>query len=292
MPQISVVIICYNYERYVGTAIESVLAQTFADFELLVVDDGSTDGSPATIQSYAARDPRVRHVRRDNGGLSAARNTGIRASVAPWVAFLDCDDWWLPQKLEAQLARAQETGASFVYTGAHMIDEASGRTFATLRPMYEGDLLDPLLINNVITGSASGAMVAREKLELVGGFDEGMKYVEDWDTWLRLAPHCTFAAVPEPYVCLLQRSGSWGSNAATIRDGTLKMLERAFATYARHREALRPAAMAQLHFMASLNYNRVRMGRDERRELARMLRYRPLAFSVYRRILRSFLPHR
>src|SRR5687768_12542943 len=100
MARVSVVIPAYNYGRFVGAAIESVLGQTFADFELVVVDDGSTDDTGDVVARYS--DSRLRYIRKENAGLPAARNTGIRAGTADLVAFLDADDTWLPGKLAAQ----------------------------------------------------------------------------------------------------------------------------------------------------------------------------------------------
>src|SRR4051794_7920706 len=101
----------FNAERYVGESIRSVVGQTFTDWELLVVDDGSTDRTAEVVRGFAVADPRIRYLRRENGGQAAARNSGIRDGSAPVVAFIDADDLWLPEKLARQLAVMEETAA-------------------------------------------------------------------------------------------------------------------------------------------------------------------------------------
>src|SRR5215204_696893 len=107
---VSVIMPAYNAGRYIAESVRSVQAQTFGGWELVVVDDGSADDTGEVVRRFAAADARVRYVRRPNGGQAAARNTGLAEARAPFVAFLDADDLWLPEKLEAQLAVMGETG--------------------------------------------------------------------------------------------------------------------------------------------------------------------------------------
>ena len=109
-PTVSVVIPAYNYAHFVGEAIESVLAQTYEDFEVLVIDDGSTDNTREVVQAYVDKDNRVRYVYKDNAGLSAARNTGIEIATGAYIAFLDADDLWTCEKLERTMERFAKLG--------------------------------------------------------------------------------------------------------------------------------------------------------------------------------------
>jgi glycosyltransferase involved in cell wall biosynthesis len=174
-----------------------VLQQTCQDFEIIVVDDGSTDETAAAVSALAgARITLIRHDR--NRGGSAARNTGIRASAAPLVAFLDSDDEWMPTKLERQLEAFQSlpqrvalvsTGAVRVYPNLVEVDI----------PTLPTDLVRALLTRNVI-GETSRGMVRRSVLDAVGGFDETLAAVQEMDLWLRICSKFEAHQVPEALV--------------------------------------------------------------------------------------------
>src|SRR5947207_1112090 len=134
---VSVVIPAFNYARFLPAAIDSVLRQTFSDFEILVVDDGSTDDTPQVVASFTG--PRIRYIRQENAGLSAARNTGIRNARAPFVAFLDADDEWLPDFLATMLDAFETLGEDFaiVACGAERMDQA-GRPRAPQKTALAG----------------------------------------------------------------------------------------------------------------------------------------------------------
>jgi glycosyltransferase involved in cell wall biosynthesis len=184
-PRVTIVIPLFNVERYVGEAIDSVLAQTLpADqLEVVVVNDGSTDGSADIAERYV---PRVRHIRQENRGLAAARNVGLRVARGEFVGFLDADDRLLPEKLAAQLAVFDaRPDVGVVYTGLRYIDEA-GRPlpqagWARLPPHPVADFV---LSNRV---APHLPLVRRADVERVGAFDESMSPAADWDLWLRLA---------------------------------------------------------------------------------------------------------
>ena len=198
-PVVSVVIPTYNRAHLVGRAIQSVLRQTYSDFELIVVDDGSTDNTVEVVEAY--QDPRIRLIRlARNYGVSRARNEGIQAARGEWVAFLDNDDEWLPRKLELQMARFRETDdprITVVYgRGYRRYGESAELKLPPPRVFFEGDVFDHLL--GSWSPGASGFVVRRSSLLGVGGFDEELAGSEDWDLWLRLAKaghH--FAAVRE-----------------------------------------------------------------------------------------------
>ena len=190
-PRVSVVMPAYNAGRYIAESVESVLGQTFGDWELVVVDDGSEDDTGAVVEAYAAGDARVRYVRRPNGGQAAARNTGLAGARAPLVAFLDADDLWLPEKLEAQLAVLERTGVDLVYTDGYFFSEEEAELderFDILPGEARGaEMFRTLFASNRI-GTLS-VLVRRGALDAVGLFDEDRAYqnCEDYDLWLRLA---------------------------------------------------------------------------------------------------------
>src|SRR3954447_16249370 len=127
MPRVSVVVPIYNVEDYLAECLESLAAQTFEDLEVIMVDDGSTDGSAAIAESFAARDPRFKLVRRVNGGLSAARNTGIEAATGEFLAFVDSDDLVAPDAYEKLVGTLDKTGSDFASGNAHRL-YPNGRT--------------------------------------------------------------------------------------------------------------------------------------------------------------------
>jgi glycosyltransferase involved in cell wall biosynthesis len=198
IPGVSVIIPTYNYGHFVGEALESVLGQTVRDLEVIVVDDGSTDHTAAVIGPYLA-DARVRFQVIPHGGVSAAKNTGIRLSRAPLVAFLDSDDLWLPAKLERQLALFQaDPDLGVVYSRRLLINE-TGQEVAYQQPVFHrGKILEPLFRTNFVCQSS--ALVRRTVLDEVGLFDERYPPVEDYDLWLRVAARYRFDYVDEPLV--------------------------------------------------------------------------------------------
>jgi glycosyltransferase involved in cell wall biosynthesis len=171
----------------------SVLAQTRSDFEHILVDDGSTDGTPAWVEALARRDPRVRLLRQEHQGTAGARNTGVTAARGRLISFLDHDDLWLPQYLERMAAALEgEPGAGFAYTDAWVIDDTTGKirreTIWEGRPGFPqtgsaGEQLRELVSANYFMSSSTvPAGILRE----VGGFDAELQGTDDWDLWLRI----------------------------------------------------------------------------------------------------------
>jgi len=189
---VEVVIPAYNAERYIAQAIASVLAQTRRPAGLIVVDDGSGDGTAAVVEACAraSRDVPIRLLRQPNRGPNAARNAGLALSQAAFIAFLDADDFWDPAKLESQMAlmlRSPEVG--LVYCDQKDVD-AEGRPRAgTFRfdAAVRGFCALKFLAENKVTGSASGVLLRRSILRESGWFEESLRYGEDWEAWGRLA---------------------------------------------------------------------------------------------------------
>jgi glycosyltransferase involved in cell wall biosynthesis len=244
-PSISVVIPAYNREHTVLTAIRSVLWQTLPPTEVIVVDDGSTDGTARAVESLA--EPAVRLIRQDNGGISAARNTGIRASRCEWVAFQDSDDEWLATKLERQFAAhaADPARPNAFYCGmviAGALDEAGGT--ARRRIAYHpdpsvagvsGNLGPTLLRTNPI--STQTLVARRETLHQAGLFDTDMKSLVDWDIAIRLARLGPIGFVDEPLVIQRFTPNSITRDMAKRIDSWIRMLDKYADLFAADREA-------------------------------------------------------
>lgn len=226
-PRVSVIIPTYRRPHLLGAAIQSVLNQTFQDFEILVVDDHSGDNTEAVVLAFA--DPRIRYIaHHTNWRVGAARNTGVLNSNGAFIAFLDDDDEWQPEKLERQLEifdrSAPVTGA--VYTGFQMIDRVTGKTKLTMRPSKRGHILHELCRDNCV-GTASTVILRRKCLEDVGLFDETIDFGEEYDMWIRLAHSFDFAFLPDPLV----RYSVHATRLSTNYGSMIKGLERVLAKF-------------------------------------------------------------
>lgn len=237
-PAISVVIPAYNRAGSIAAAIESVLRQTVTAIEVIVVDDGSADGTAAAAEGVA--DPRLRVLRLPaNRGAAAARNAGLAAARAPLVAFQDSDDEWLPRKLAVQQAAlAAMPGAVAVYCGMLVVtalEAGGGRRAPAYLPApglhpVAGDLRAALLRQSLI--STQTLMAPRGVLEALGGFDESLPALEDWELAIRLGALGPVALADEPLV--LQRF-----SANSITRGAERLVRARAAIVARHGTAMR-----------------------------------------------------
>jgi teichuronic acid biosynthesis glycosyltransferase TuaG len=196
MDTCSVIIPCYNGSPFIAEAIQSVLDQTVPVAEIIVVDDGSTDGSASIAQGFG---PPVRVIRRKNSGVSEARNCGIREAKGEWIAFLDADDLWRTDKLEKQFFKAKQS-YDFVYCDA--INFGACEKLASRRmdytTLYEGNVFEHLVVRNFVT--TSGVIVRRAILERTELFNPQFFLAEDWALWLSLATRIPFGCVHEPLV--------------------------------------------------------------------------------------------
>jgi glycosyltransferase involved in cell wall biosynthesis len=197
MPAVSVIIPTFNRARKVVRAIESVLSQTFVDYEILVIDDGSTDGTSKALAEFKGPITTLAHS--TNQGVSAARNTGILRSNAPLVAFLDSDDYWLPEKLAKQLVFFK----TYPQTIACQTEEIWMRNGRRVNPKKKhlkpsGDIFKPSLKLCLVSPSAT--MLKRSLLEKVGLFDESLPACEDYDLWLRIACLYPVYLIKQPLV--------------------------------------------------------------------------------------------
>ena len=215
--RVSVVVPCYNAERYIGATLDAVLAQTGAELEVIVVDDGSRDGSAARVE----RDyPQVRLIRRANAGVAAARNTGIEAATGDWIAFCDADDIWLPGKLAAQFeAMDAVPGCRMSYTAWHVWPSAEPRPEPGLLAELEaaagdearwrgatGWLYPELLLDCVVWTST--VMMSRPLLAEIGGFPTDLRIGEDYDLWLRASRVTRIERVARPFALYRQHPQS------------------------------------------------------------------------------------
>jgi glycosyltransferase involved in cell wall biosynthesis len=194
-PKVSVIIPVYNGEKYLQETIESVLNQTYQDFEIIIVDDASTDGSPEIIKSFIKKYPdkiKVFWHKKNKGCPAATKNTGIKHAKGDFIAFLDQDDVWYPDKLKKQvniLEKEQKIIANFANTD--IFDESRqkiiGKKWSFIPPFPPQRLLRIRLLQGNFIQSTSSAIAKKEILNKIGGFDEKMKMTDDYELWLRLS---------------------------------------------------------------------------------------------------------
>lgn len=189
-PKVSVVLPTYQSACFLAKALQSVVDQTFQDWELIVVDDGSTDETRAVVAAFP--DPRIRYVYQENRGAPAALNAGIRLARGAYIAFLGADDRWLPEKLARQVAQLDGLPANVgvVYTDMYLLDlegeTVLGRFLEGRRPP-QGKVLSQLLRTDGAFIHPCASLIRREVFDRVGAFDEVLKTHEDWDLWVRIA---------------------------------------------------------------------------------------------------------
>jgi glycosyltransferase involved in cell wall biosynthesis len=208
-PIVSVVITCYNYAHFLGKAVDSVTVQSFRDFEIIVVNDGSTDNTDEVMQGYSG-DANLKYVSQKNAGQAIAKNVGIRNSSGEFIAFLDADDLWTKDKLEKQIPLFSNPQVGVVYSGLQYIDELGQKLDDKRTRRYlvfrSGDVTRYLFFDNFVPFSAS--IVRRQCFDKVGPFDESLSMGIDWDLWLRMSVYYKFDFVDEPL--LIYRKGHAG----------------------------------------------------------------------------------
>ncbi len=210
MPLISVIVPAYNAENTILKTIESVRHQTFSDFELIVLNDGSTDRTLELLDTI--KDDRLKIFSYENQGASVARNRGIAHAMGEYISFIDADDLWTPRKLEMQLdALQRHPKAGVAYSWTVLIDEEGKFLFAQDPLYFEGNVYPNLLVDCFIA-SGSNVLINRRSVESVGAFDSNLIIGADWEYYLRLAHQWPFAVVHKYQV--LYRLSSWSMVAA------------------------------------------------------------------------------
>jgi len=221
-PTVSVVMPVYNAARFVRQSIDSALAQEGVDFEIIVVDDGSTDDTPGILDSYGSA---IHAVRQSNAGGGPARNHGARLAKGQWLAFLDGDDLWLPNKLREQLALADDD-VGLVYSDCFNfgeVERVNSRQSEGVT-LHQGDIFEPLLLDNFIT--LSTVLMRKSWFDKLGGFCDNRHLAEDWDLWLRYAAEGKARLCPLPLTRYRWHAAGVSKNAVAMTRNRAATLER------------------------------------------------------------------
>jgi glycosyltransferase involved in cell wall biosynthesis len=213
-PLVSVVIPSYNRAQYIAETIESVLAQTYREIEVIVIDDGSTDNTRDAVEPYV---PHVKYVRQKNSERGASRNHGLRLAKGEFIAFLDSDDLWLPQKLEEDLKILKEKPrAGVVYSDADLVDSDGDHLKTLKRKGYTGSVTDQLLTDNFV--SIGAHLIRKSFADQIGGFREERELSgsEDWEFWVRLSCVTEFEYLPKATTRIRTHQANTMSDAAAM----------------------------------------------------------------------------
>jgi glycosyltransferase involved in cell wall biosynthesis len=223
MSTVSVVIPTFNRRDYITIALDSVLAQTYKDYEIVVIDDGSSDDTKEVLKPYQET---IRYFYQENRGISGARNRGIRESRGDYIALLDSDDYWLPEKLKCQVDRIrEEPGCGMVATRCSSI--APDGTFRKKnRPGKSGWILNDIFRANFIR--TSSVLITRTCFDTVGLFDESLPECEEYDLWLRIAKQYPIAFINEPLTVYTDNPHGVSTDSLAGRLVRLKVLEKEY----------------------------------------------------------------
>jgi teichuronic acid biosynthesis glycosyltransferase TuaG len=232
---ISIIMPTYNGEQFIAQSIMSVLEQTFKDFELIVVDDGSTDRTAEIVTDLQRQDDRIKLFRQENAGQAAARNTGITSSQGDLIAFLDQDDLWLEQKLEIQTKALEASGADVVFSGGYIFSGADLASEAMSFAQVEGELSGPEMFRLSFVENRIPiltAIVRKEALAKVGPLEVDRRYqnADDYDLWLRLA------AAGASFLALSERLVRYRMHPAQASRNIVRMLQAELAVLQKHQD--------------------------------------------------------
>jgi glycosyltransferase involved in cell wall biosynthesis len=300
MARVSVVIPTYNRANYLGKAIQSVLDQTFQDFEIIVVDDGSKDNTREVVGSF--KDTRIRYIYQDNGGVSAARNTAIKASEAVYIAFLDSDDLYLPQNLEIKVKLLDShPDIGMVCSDIYLFDNITGATDGRFWHDKKGAILfDPvraeqqpikeLLCRRCFIGPPL-TMIRREIFAAVGYFDESLPTSEDWDLFFRILQHFSIKTIDKPLVRIRRNNGNLTSNHEKTYLGTIAAINKAIHSDSLSGEELK--LLKERLVLERSRYGRQALlgGREAaaRKAMLATIRLEPCNIKLYLYVVLSFL---
>jgi glycosyltransferase involved in cell wall biosynthesis len=278
--QVSVVIPTFDCGRFIAEAVESALGQTLSPFEVIVVDDGSTDDTAEVVRKFGRA---VKYIRQENGGVSAARNRGVAETSGELIAFLDADDIWEPTKLEKQVAKfAIDPEIGLVHCGMREFDSTTGKTIDEHLEGLEGDVADELLLweRPVIVGPGGTIMVTRAAFDMAGGFDPRIRCGEDWELCYRIARDHRVGFVPEPLVNYRSHAAAAHHNVREMERGMSLFYEKAFRDGGEVMR-LRRRAMGNFRLVLAGSYFRSGMYNDFLRNAALSIWFRPSRIAYF-----------
>ncbi|PSN16415.1 glycosyl transferase family A [filamentous cyanobacterium CCT1] len=249
-PIVSVVIPSYNSMMFLPTTLNSVLQQTFSDFEVLIIDDGSQDNVKDWFTTIS--DSRVKLFSQENKGYAGACNTGILNAQGKYIAFLDADDVWVPTKLEKQFRCLEDNPeVGLVDTLVFFVDSEGEKLFTAGSIYKPGNVYETMLVKNLVP-CGSTPMVRRLCFDTVGVFDESIKGPSDWHMWVRIASQYNFQVIEEPLVHYRQHSSSVSRNTDIMLRGGLQAINSMFDDAPPHLQYKKKESYGNLYYVLAL----------------------------------------
>jgi len=281
---VSVVIPTYNRAKVLKETISSALRQTYDNFEIIVIDDGSADNTESVVKNF--EDKRVTYIKQSHKNAPTAKNKGILVSKGDYIAFLDSDDVWLPEKIEKQMKvfRNNKLNPSVVYCGIGYINEDGAEIKGIKLPAYRGNIFLKLLgtRRNVVLGAGSTVLIKRECFERCGLFDENLSYRIDLDLLIRISKVFAFDYVPEVLAKIRMHEKRMSSNVDNILKGRELLFKKIYNDIKKHRKIL-----AKYYYQTAVLYFRKKDGAKGREYVMKSIR----AFPLFRAI-KAFWKHR
>jgi glycosyltransferase involved in cell wall biosynthesis len=303
MPKVSVVIPTYNYAHFLGETIRSVLDQTFTEFELIIVDDGSTDNTREVVAGF--KDPRIIYIYQENRGVSAAQNNGINASTGGYIAILGSDDLWLPRNLELKVkVLDSRPEVALVCSDAYYFDNETG---ATLHRLWEGTPSHPGVdprrasqrpLRELLAPGCfimpQATLLRRRVFDEVGGFDESLRAGEDWDLFVRITRRFPVETIDIPLVRIRRHNCSLSGNYEKLYQLDVTVTSKAIRNYSLPKAELKLAKrrLAIAHFRYA--HDRIINGKISlgRKKLLDSIKEDPSFFKPYIYLAASILGSR
>ena len=287
-PKVSVIIPVYNSKQFIGQTIDSVFNQEYQDFEVIIVDDGSCDGTEKVISKYKDR---LTYIRKENEGISIARNTGIEQTRGEYIAFIDHDDIWLPEKLREQISLLDNNKEIRIcFSDAYIIDEKGRRngTLFKISPPYSGMVFRQLLEENFIP--VITAVVKKEVFKGTGLFNPRYRIAEDWDFFLRVSKRYPVAFINRPLAEYRIHAGSFSRQRDIMLTEAISIMNK--YTGSLDKTTARTVEMRKRKFQFNLGVIYLQEGmRNKARDffLAKV-REEPFSFCFYLGLVVTFLP--
>ncbi|WP_436515262.1 glycosyltransferase family 2 protein [Ekhidna sp. To15] len=251
---ISVIIPAYNAVNFLKQTVKSVINQTYKDWELIIVNDGSKDGTLGLSNELASEDTRIRVVDQQNGGVSSARNTGIKDAKGKYLSFLDADDCWHENFLIRCFEKLDGSHLGLVYSDLLIIDEKGNRT-GEIKKGKEGWLLDDLLAwKEHIISPPSGILVKRELIETIGAFDEQLSNNADQDFYIRSAAEFEIGKVEEPMLLYRIHSNNMHGNIKVMETDTIKVFKKAKESQLFKSERFMKSCFSNMYLILAKSY--------------------------------------
>jgi glycosyltransferase involved in cell wall biosynthesis len=273
-PKVSVIIPNYNYSQYIGEAVESVLLQTYTNVEIIVVDDGSKDNSLELLETFGDK---IKVLAQQNAGVSVARNNGVANSNGEFIAFLDADDVWLPEKLERQITLfLNDRTLGLVHVAVQDID-ANGKNLETHFDGLSGEVSHELLLfkRAVILGGGSGIMIPRKVFDEVGGFDLRLSTSADWDIFYQISSRYKVGFINEILLKYRIHGSNMHGNIPRMEREMLIGFEKAFTGNPKHIQKFRNKCYGNLYMILAGSYYNSRSYADFLRTSYKSLSHNP-----------------